>query len=708
MAVNLRASFLSMVLFTAVAAGALGYQTACGSSREPTAIFLGVSSDLVVSDDLDAVGLFVSVNGEVKHARVDAIKPGGELALPGSISILDPEDPATPVHVRVVGYKSQQVVAVRDAVSTVPPNRISVLRLPIQWLSGGTKVGGQENRSSGTTPASGNVRLKADPAPNGDHFPEFAKYFQDLKLPCPTNQTMVNGECKGLDVTARLVATRGGEHVGQVFGGASGIGQDGRPFGGACFPVARCFEKNESIALSALGADCSVLKSSVPTGRVNFGIRRSSCTKPECTIALDYTPDPEASTSPGWYEKGDRYYLPKVICDANGRRDAVTEVWVTTKCRSKVAASPTCGLWSAVAEEEGSVPAVGDYFGGGPSDAGADGDASPPTGWTVQELRKVEQDVVAPVAIALGRDRLWVAGRRGQVAGYRFADFSDASEKFATSSPDAAGSSQFPTIGAFGGLVAAALPFGDSVRFEFVRHREGSPSDLRTPINTTNLGSVVTREEEAVFSELSAGLTSVKIYPTDAQLGVYHVVSGSHAYRLSSISTIAGERLLYFPSDGVKSVPIPPPTADGSTPLTATQVANPVSGFATYSGVAVLATPNHFFWSAFDDMSPKMAIFRSQKGTLASSQPWIENITPSDGLRSGASPIVGDDTAVFYSDGHNVYGKRAEADVGVPPTLLHSEPNTESVLGLAYDAVGKRLYAVTESGRLLGGPVSLP
>jgi len=696
-----------MVLFTAVAAGALGYQTACGSSREPTAIFLGVSSDLVVTDDLDAVGLFVSVNGEVKHARVDAIRPGGELALPGSISILDPEDPATPVHIRVVGYKAQQVVSVRDAVSTVPPNRISVLRLPIQWLSGGTKVSGKENRSSGTTPAAGNVKLKADPITSGDHFPEFAKYFQDLVLPCPTNQTMVNGECKGLDVTSRLVATRGGEHVGQVFGGASGIGQDGRPFGGACFPVARCFEKNESLSLAALGDDCSVPKSSVPTGRVNFGIRRRSCTKPECTIALDFTPDPETATSPGWYEKGDRYYLPKAICDANGRRDQVTEVWVTTKCRSKVGASPTCGPWSAVAEEEGELPSIGDYFGGdgGPSDAGADGDSSGPSGWTVQLLRRVEQDVPSPVAIALGRDRLWIAGRNGQAAGYRFADFSDGADKFATSSPDAAGANQFPTIGAFGGLVVAALPYSDS-SFDFVRHREGAP-DLRTFIATRNTGTAVTPQEEAVFSESNGGQTSIKVYPTDAALGTYHVVSGSFTYRLSSISTLAGERKLYVPSEGVKSMPIPAATEDGSVPLSATVEANAVPEFAMYSGVAVLATPNHFFWSALDDMSPKMAIFRSRKGTLASSQAWIENIDPSDALRSGASPIVGDDTAVFFSTGHDIYGKRAEADPSEPPTLLHREPTTESILGIAYDERRKILYAVTESGRLLGGPVSL-
>ena len=116
-------SFAALAM--ALTTGALAVsQAACRTAaveEAPSALFLGVSTDLVVDDDFDSIGLFVSVRGEVKLARVEEVRPNGTVGLPGTLSITQPADPSTPVHIRVAGYKKGQVISVRDAISTVPP-----------------------------------------------------------------------------------------------------------------------------------------------------------------------------------------------------------------------------------------------------------------------------------------------------------------------------------------------------------------------------------------------------------------------------------------------------------------------------------------------------------------------------------------------------------------------------------------------------------
>ena len=707
-ALRLRASLLSMGLLVAVAAGGLGYQTACGSSREPTALFLGVSSDLVVADDLDAVGLFVSVKGEIKHARVDGVRPGGILALPGTISILDPEDPATPVHIRVVGYRAQQVVSVRDAISTVPPNRISVLRLPIQWLSGGDKVGGKARAVSEVTPASGRVRPQADPIAGGDHFPEFAKYFENLKLPCPPNQTMVNGECKGLDVTDVLVPTQGGDHVAQVFGGASGIDDRGVPFGGACFPALTCYEGAEKITLADLGPDCTVAKTGAPVDRVNFGIRRKSCTDDRCTIALDYTPEPNKVSAPGWYEKDGRYQLPKGICDPAGRRESVVEVLVTTKCRNKVAAMPTCGTWSAIDTAAAAPEPIPPYFANSPAlDAGADGpDAVAPGPWAIRTLREVGNDVPGAVALALGADTIWVVGRSGRAAGYPLSNPASPVTMFGTV-PDG-GVPQFPFVAAQGQLVVATLPLHDGA-FEFVRHAQ-SPS---LPISGRSTGAFITAEKEPVFvNDPPSAITSMKVYPPDGGDGTIHNFMTAWPHHSASLDEEARpRRLLLAVRSGVDWVTVPAHTEVGTLFPTPTGLASHPARFAAYSSLSALGTRGFVFWSAYDDtvVPSRMAVFRAARTDGGSSgEEWVTELAVTPRVAQDVSPLVGDDDAIFFSNGLTVYGKRVGSDKTAAPVVLHTVESPESILGLAYDKVNKVLYAVTERGTLFGGVVTLP
>ena len=124
---------LGLVGLTAL--GALGLVGDTGCAREPTAVILAVTTDMSVVQDLDEVGLFVGVNGEVKSSLRTFVSTEVAAKLPGTVSILEPEEANKPVHIRVAGYKNGQLRVVRDAIVTVPPKELTVLRMPLGWLS---------------------------------------------------------------------------------------------------------------------------------------------------------------------------------------------------------------------------------------------------------------------------------------------------------------------------------------------------------------------------------------------------------------------------------------------------------------------------------------------------------------------------------------------------------------------------------------------
>ncbi|MBL0198131.1 MAG: hypothetical protein IPQ09_28730 [Myxococcales bacterium] len=490
---------------------------------EPTALFLGVSSDMRVADDFDSVGLFISVNGEVKYQGVHPVSPTGEVLLPASLSILQPDEPSTPVHIRVAGYKASQVIAVRDAITTIPSDQISVLRLPVQWLSTGATKGraaGAPGSATTTSVSLGGVQPRSAASDNVT-FSEFAKFFSGLELPCPAGQTLVAGACESVHISPNaLVMAKGGAHVGEVYGGATGLDALGNAAGGACFSVDKCFADSEAVRPEDItvrrdGATVTGCEIPRPRGasldQFNIAIDRDGT--PGAYVALN-SEAPEEAKEGGWRDAGAKLSLPPAVCARLGA--AARGLRVSTRCVAKRAKDPTCGPWSAVKSEQKPDFAGGRYYtevgpvDAGAVDAGRDGppgvvdaaeggpvdanfDAGPP-----ETIDVTGNSVVAPTRMAYDNGTLWIKGRRGTT---RVVNVEGPGAPQVVPMIDNTNCA-FGYVGARGGLGAIACHAGSRPGYFGVQVDGGLISE-RVPSPSAPTGAVVTEEAPVVGSIVS-------------------------------------------------------------------------------------------------------------------------------------------------------------------------------------------------------------
>jgi len=408
--------------FALFAAALCAGHVAC--SREPTALVIAVDTDMGVSDDLDELGLYVGVAGEVKTSLRVPTSVNEPAKLPGTLSILQPSDESTPIHVRIAGYKNGQLRVVRDAISTVPSGQLSLVRMPLHWLAA-THVSASTSAplSSATQSAKpGQVKLRA--IPNDDTtFSEFAPFFPGYVSPCPQGQTSDQGQCINA-IPAEVTKVSSGDMVREVYGGALGLDpKTGIAEGGTCFDVESCFA-NEQTLLEADYVGCKVTlpPALAQTQTVNFALVRneaSQCKGKGCFVPLDWD---------GRYDAPSRSFtFPPEVCKRLTGTDAKTKVEriaVATTCDAKLRARPRCnGLFGAVRDKAPSDPTRAPYYSQGPgpnpiTDGGPlPPDARAPDGAPLGPppptlLAKLVQ-VSNPRRLAIANDRVWVRGAIG-------------------------------------------------------------------------------------------------------------------------------------------------------------------------------------------------------------------------------------------------------------------------------------------------------
>lgn|GEM_PF-4672780 len=657
---------------------------------EPTALFLGVSSDMRVADDFDSVGLFISVNGEVKYQGVHPVSPTGEVLLPASLSILQPDEPSTPVHIRVAGYRASQVIAVRDAITTIPSNQISVLRLPVQWLSTGTTKGraaGSPGSAATTSVSLGGVKLRSSAPSDDASFSEFAKFFSGLELPCPAGQTSVAGTCESVYVPPNaLVAAKGGAHVGEVYGGATGLDEQGKAAGGACFSVEKCFAESEAVRpedITVRRDGATVIGCEIPRPRgaaldqLNVAIDRDGT--PGAYVALNSEAAEEAKEG-GWRDTGAAIALPPAVCARLGA--SARGLRVSTRCAAKRAKDPTCGPWSAVKNALEPGFTAGRYYTGGEAgavDAGRDGPVSTVDaadgGATTEDgaIDGGQGDARAPQVVPLGATTvqeptrmafdamagaLWIKGRRGTL---RISDVESAPRAVAIADSTTC---TFGFVAARDGLGAIACHGGPGSGYASVA-RDGTTvetptmNDLRgvavtetTPVVAATgggssylkfLGATPNAVQLDYGAAADPGLSEIVYRPAVGPVeGRFFFTAGTRVYSTNGLGTTAPVEAL---------VSIPSPFSDD------------------IQGAALSADENRVYFYGTNGIPPlpgvvQGVLFRYELAGRDAGPDGGEvfatrmtdrfpTFTENPGVDKPA--LVGDDTGVYWSDGRTVY-----------------------------------------------------
>lgn len=406
-------------LLALVAGAACIGHVAC--SKEPTALVVSVATDMALVADLDEVGLYVGVDGEVKTSVRAEVSEDKTVKLPGTLSILQPKNESTPVHIRIAGYKNGELRVVRDSIATVPSAQLTLLRMPLNWLSASHLTKSQGTR---TASAGGNVVVRDVTGSATENFPEMAALFPGVTFPCPAGQTSSEGRCIDVNVAPEsLVKVSGADLVREVYGEALGVNPEtGVAEGGTCFDITSCFANDQTLKPEDIvGCKVRIPNLLANTKTLNFGLVRdpaSGCKDKECFVPLDWD---------GRYDEATKTYaLPPEACDrltSTDPKTRVTRVSVATNCDAKTALRPRCNaLYGAVRDKAPSDPTRVPYYetpepledgaAPPPKDAGRDGDASEggaPGPLLLGRLTKLTR----PRRIAFSNDRLWVRGEIG-------------------------------------------------------------------------------------------------------------------------------------------------------------------------------------------------------------------------------------------------------------------------------------------------------
>jgi hypothetical protein len=282
-----------------VVSGIFAAFAGCGDAGHKGELMVIFQTDMSLPKDIDSVRIEIRAYGEAKFDKVfDDLGTDGALKLPGTIGVLVGEDATTPVTMRITGFQDGRARVLREAVSTVPEDRLVQLRLPVQWLCDGSAIVDESGQ---------------------------------VKSACGEGLTCVAGSCVPVEVDSSELPDYEEE---SIFGGGTGDGD------GACFDTANCM-RGFSLA-PLIDGSCAASVG----GNVNIAIQTQGdgiCGPAGCFIQLD------ANSEAGWKRSDDSTIaLPQGFCDklATGEIVGIAATPVTDACPLKDETLPTCGPWS--------------------------------------------------------------------------------------------------------------------------------------------------------------------------------------------------------------------------------------------------------------------------------------------------------------------------------------------------------------------------
>ncbi len=317
----LRAAFFLAV--PAVIAAACG-----GTTKTKGQLMVSVQTDMALPKDIDTLGLYVFSGGAVVFG--DDFAVGTDLKIPATMGIVEGNTPGAQVRIRLVARKKNKLVVLSEVTTTVPTDRLALLRMPIQWL-----CTGQGSDPTGAT--------------------DLSDLDEGATSSCGGTQQCVAGRCVEEAIDSSKLATF---DPTQVFGGAAAPDQNGK-----CLDTLGCFANGFVTAVDT--TDCTIPKPSGGTG-LNVAIEQGPtgagiCGPDACLIPLDQAADV------GWSDLGNgRLQLPPAVCDQLTKNN-ILGVAVTTSCPTKTESIPTCGPWNSSSSNQGTPDASA------PSGSGSEG-----------------------------------------------------------------------------------------------------------------------------------------------------------------------------------------------------------------------------------------------------------------------------------------------------------------------------------------------
>jgi hypothetical protein len=329
-----RRLFLTTIL--SVVAPLLLANGACSGRK--SAIMLKVDTDMKAPLDVNAVSVTISVDNTIKHNFIGRVTPQGEVLMPATLAIVEPDDPNASIRIRVMAFQERRARVLRDVRTSIPSGgRVSLLHVPIRFVNDGSVTG---NLAAGVLPppAAGTESLGPDPgdaglaSPPGAPRVAFDPFTFVSNCPNPEH-TWVNGECADPYVDPASLP----EFDPGVVGSSE-------PASGRCFDVPRCFADAAPVAFERSEGAGAVLDRATCTLRgagdlslVNlaFATRDTGeCIRPGvCLVPLD-------RGDGGWTQQGADIALPPYVCRLLGGRDL--QLYRGQGCAPKTAATPLC------------------------------------------------------------------------------------------------------------------------------------------------------------------------------------------------------------------------------------------------------------------------------------------------------------------------------------------------------------------------------
>ncbi len=305
--------------------------------------------------DVDVVSVFITSDSAVKFDYVGRVLPDGTVALPATLAVVEPDNPGAQIRIRITAFQGQKARVLRDVITTVPHQRTSLLRLPLNLLDDG--------RVTGMLPAE-YLPGGASGVPDGDStFDPIGDPRAMITPMCDFTQnlTSVNGECVDMNVDPTKLPDY---RQADVYG-AGGIQPNGAPV--SCFDVATCF----ATAMPVTGISMTQCSFPLPSGADPSTLNLALVTPQTGTyVAGQYFVPLVNDPNDGWTVQGSTVKMIGGIC-VNMMATGSQLYMSQRACPARTLAEPVCQpTTNAQLADAGAAQDTGTTL-----DAGTDGGA---------------------------------------------------------------------------------------------------------------------------------------------------------------------------------------------------------------------------------------------------------------------------------------------------------------------------------------------